>query len=187
MTSQRVKMVAAAADVIARKGVAGTSIGDVLTEADAPRGSVYHHFPGGRTELIEAAVERAASRVDDVLVDGARESPADAVADLAAMWRRVLTDSDFASGSTTAAAGAAHGDAPESAVIAAQYYRRWEQVLAVSLRTRGFTADDAHAVAVTVLAAFEGAVILCRAERSVDPLDLVADQLTRMVGGPDSG
>ncbi|MDR2279937.1 MAG: TetR/AcrR family transcriptional regulator, partial [Gordonia sp. (in: high G+C Gram-positive bacteria)] len=72
MTSQRVKMVAAAADLIARRGVAGTSIGDVLAAADAPRGSVYHHFPGGRAEVIGAAVERGASRLDDVITQGAR-------------------------------------------------------------------------------------------------------------------
>ncbi|WP_240193988.1 MULTISPECIES: TetR/AcrR family transcriptional regulator [unclassified Gordonia (in: high G+C Gram-positive bacteria)] len=184
MTSQRVKMVAAAADLIARKGVAGTSIGDVLAAADAPRGSVYHHFPGGRAEVIGAAVERGASRVDDVIVQGARVSPADAVADMTSMWRRILTDSDFEVGSITAAAALARKAAPNVANIAAARYVRWEQLLSVSLRAHGFDTDQALSVAATVLAALEGAVILCRARQSVEPLDRVADQLQQMVRSP---
>ncbi len=185
MTPGRARMVSAAAELIARHGVAGTSIGDVLS-ADAPRGSVYHHFPGGREEVIGAAVEHGATRVDDVIGPGTRESPSDAVADLVAMWRRILTDSEFASGSTVAAAATARSRSPQVAAVAAERYRRWEQMLAVSLRARGFDVEEAHSVALTVLAALEGAVILCRAEQSLEPLDRVADQLERLVSSPAS-
>ncbi|MDV7102612.1 TetR/AcrR family transcriptional regulator, partial [Gordonia amicalis] len=46
----RERMIVHAADLIGRDGVAATSIGDVITASAAPRGSIYHHFPGGKTQ-----------------------------------------------------------------------------------------------------------------------------------------
>ena len=47
----RSNMVEGAVRLLASRGVEGTSFSEVLAAADAPRGSVYHHFPGGKSEL----------------------------------------------------------------------------------------------------------------------------------------
>jgi len=46
----RARMVAGAARLLAEKGMEGTSFAEVLAATGAPRGSTYHHFPGGKTE-----------------------------------------------------------------------------------------------------------------------------------------
>ena len=57
----RQRMVLSALYLIAERGVQGTSIADVLERSGAPRGSVYHHFPGGKNEIVGAAMEYMAT------------------------------------------------------------------------------------------------------------------------------
>jgi len=56
-------MVASAALLIRERGAQPTAIADVLKESGAPRGSAYHYFPGGRTQLLCEAVDYAADYV----------------------------------------------------------------------------------------------------------------------------
>ena len=56
-------MVASAAMLIRERGAHPTAIADVLEHSGAPRGSAYHYFPGGRTQLLCEAVDYAADYV----------------------------------------------------------------------------------------------------------------------------
>ena len=58
----RTKMVEGAVRLLAINGVEGTSFAEVLAATGAPRGSIYHHFPGGKTELLHAALDLASER-----------------------------------------------------------------------------------------------------------------------------
>jgi AcrR family transcriptional regulator len=51
-------MIRAAIELLCERGYAGTSFGDVLERSGAPRGSIYHHFPGGKQQLVTEAVQR---------------------------------------------------------------------------------------------------------------------------------
>src|SRR5271168_4800559 len=55
----RQKMIESAALLFSERGVQGTSFTDVLAHSGAPRGSVYHHFSGGKTQLVEDATRWA--------------------------------------------------------------------------------------------------------------------------------
>ncbi|WTF83059.1 TetR/AcrR family transcriptional regulator [Streptomyces sp. NBC_01594] len=55
-------MVLTAAALLREYGASATSIDHVLAHRGAPRGSVYHHFPGGPTQLIDEAVALAGNR-----------------------------------------------------------------------------------------------------------------------------
>ena len=84
MASPRERMVISTALLIRERGAHSTAISDVLEHSGAPRGSAYHYFPGGRTQLLCEAVdyrrrvhrgpdgEAADAVVDaiDVIVDG---------------------------------------------------------------------------------------------------------------------
>src|SRR6202167_3250427 len=58
----RSRMVEGAVRLLATKGVEGTSFAEVLDATGSPRGSVYHHFPGGKPELLHAALDLASER-----------------------------------------------------------------------------------------------------------------------------
>ena len=98
----RQRMVRSAARLFGERGFAGAGLRDVVAHSAAPRGSIYHHFPGGKAQLAQEAVDLAADAATVPLT----KAP-DPVAALHAClddWRRRLEDSDFQAGSTLASA-----------------------------------------------------------------------------------
>src|SRR5271154_6965956 len=92
------RMIARTAVLLAKKGLQGTSFSEVLEASGAPRGSLYHHFPGGKDELVLAALGAAGDQAMAVL-DSLAGQPATEVAQtFIALWRMVLAKSDFAAG-----------------------------------------------------------------------------------------
>src|SRR5215469_9385107 len=80
----RIRMVRGAADLLARSGLGGTSFREVLQRTSAPRGSVYHHFPGGKQELVAAAVSHTGDSLTAVIDAQAGRPAGDVVAAVAA-------------------------------------------------------------------------------------------------------
>ena len=99
-----------------------------------------------------------------------------------ALWERTLTDSDFTAGCpvVAAAVGSADDD-PALTAIAGDIFDRWRAALARAFAADGFDDTDAGSLAVTCIASLEGAVVLCRATRSADPLHEVARQLEFLI------
>ncbi|MEU1292759.1 TetR/AcrR family transcriptional regulator [Streptomyces sp. NPDC005840] len=177
-SDSRERMVRSAAVLLREQGTGGTSIDRVLAHSGAPRGSVYHHFPGGRTQLIDEAVRFAgdyiAGRIDTAV---ATDDPVGAVDAVFALWRRWLLESGFRSGCPiVAVAVEPHDDAPRLVDSAAEAFARWRAALTGLLVRHGVPQDRAARLAVLVVAALEGAVVMCRAERGIEPLDAVAEE-----------
>ena len=86
-------MVLSALYLIAERGVQGTSIADVLERSGAPRGSVYHHFPGGKDEIVGAAMEYMATDARVPLRALHGSDVAGIVTGFINLWRGVLTRS----------------------------------------------------------------------------------------------
>jgi hypothetical protein len=92
------------------------------------------------------------------------------------MWREVLIRAKFEAGCAVLAVAVA-ADAPDLLGHSAEIFRAWRRRLAELLEEGGFKPDDAARYAATLIASSEGAVVLSRAEQSLEPFDLVADQL----------
>lgn len=191
MTHPRERMVTSAALLIRERGAQATAIADVLAHSGAPRGSAYHHFPGGRTQLLCEAVDHAGRFVTDRLA--AAESSRDAVDTLFDDYRNQLHNSAFRAGCPVVAVAVEAGDpaSPQhaTAVInrAAVAFRGWQEVLVRLLTSDGVVEDEARDLAAMVLASFEGALVLARASRSVTPMDRVQRQLRRLLDGVTGG
>ena len=103
----RARTVRAAAGLISERGVAGTGLRDVVAAAGTPRGSLSHHFPGGKDELVIEAVTWSALKLRERLDALAAADPPATVADvLAAMvrwWERGMLAVDFNGGCVVAA------------------------------------------------------------------------------------
>jgi AcrR family transcriptional regulator len=167
-------MVRSAAALIARDGLRGTGMREVADDAGAPRGSIRHHFPGGKDELTLDALSWMGALVRDRLAGVAGASgPARAAAVLAAfveMWREALTDTGLAAGCSIAAV--VHDtDDPALLSRASVVFTSWRDPFRTALLADGASQETAEVLATTVLAGLEGAVILCRAERSLVPLE----------------
>lgn len=183
--SPRERMVVSAALLIRERGAHPTAISDVLEHSGAPRGSAYHYFPGGRTQLLCEAVDYAGGFMADKLAQA--PSSLDVLDGLFDTYRKQLLRSDFRAGCPVVAVTVEAGDPDKAAqadpVIerAAMAFARWRELIARQLVSDGVAERDAAEIAMLVLASFEGAIVLARASRDVEPLDLVQRQLRSLI------
>lgn len=168
----RAKMVDGAVRLLATRGLDGTSFSEVLELTDAPRGSIYHHFPDGKEQLIGSAVDLAGERAIALLDTWAGQDAETVTRNFLGIWREILSRSGFTAGCAVVAVTVAT-DSADLLEHAASAFRTWREKLTVlfggSERARRFAA--------TLVAASEGAVVICRAEQSMDAFDLVSEQL----------
>jgi TetR/AcrR family transcriptional regulator, lmrAB and yxaGH operons repressor len=176
----RERMVASAGALLARRGLQATSFSEVLEHSGAPRGSVYHHFPDGKDQMIGSALDAAGSRAIELL-DQKAGAPAEEIARwFLHIWREVLIRGKFEAGCAVLAVAVA-ADSPELLDHTARVFRRWRRRLAELFEQGGLPARDAQRFAAVLVASSEGAVVLARAEQSMEPFDLVAEQLLDQV------
>jgi len=181
-SDSRASMVRSAASLIRSRGVSATSLSDVLAESGAPRGSIYHHFPDGKRQLAEDAISWTSERVLAHLRTGHSARPSDVLERFIGMWRQVVVTSSGTAGCVVVgvAIDTGPGDTGLMEVVRATF-RSWASVLAEELEAVGVPSARARPIALATLAAMEGALILCRAEGNVRPLDAVAEELTRLL------
>ena len=178
----RSRMVAGAARLLAEHGPPGASVGDVLAATGSPRGSTYHHFPGGKAELYGAALDLAAARARAALDDVRGRPPVEVVATFVGMWRTLLTSTDRRLGCAVLAVAVA-GEGAEVVSHAGAIFRDWREHLAGLLVAGGCPADEAAGAAALVIAATEGAVAIARAEGDLTVFDLTAERLGVVAAG----
>jgi len=185
MRSPRERMVVSAALLIRERGAHATAISDVLEHSGAPRGSAYHYFPGGRTQLLCEAVDYAGEHVAGFITDAGDSLELwDALIE---KYRRQLCDSDFRAGCPVVAVSVEAGDDEDRERMApvveraAAVFDRWSDLIARRLIADGIAPDRAEELAVLATAALEGAILLARVRRDLKPLDLVHRQLHRML------
>ena len=107
-------MLLSAAEVMRERGAAGVTIDEVLTRSGAPRGSVYHHFPEGRNQMLTEALQFAGEAITAVIDDAAQHGAISPGAPFRRVLGRTLLDSDFTAGCPVVAAaiGSADDEAP---------------------------------------------------------------------------
>jgi len=176
MSEVRERMADAAALLLARDGYHAASFSAVLEEAAAPRGSIYHHFPAGKDELVSAALTRQATRVIGGLdrLDG--RDPEHVVESFAAWWRTGLERSDFAVGCSLVAVTTSAGPG-ELRTEAGALFAQWVARLAELFAHAGVTAAAATSFATQLLASIEGAVVISRAQGTFAVFDTVVERL----------
>ena len=177
----RENMIRATVDLLRERGYSGTSLGDVLARSGGPRGSIYHHFPGGKQELVTEALRRYAAGIRRRLAAVAETGSAlEVVRALVGAMRDGLRASDYSVGCAVAGVvlDLAPDLAPELVLPAAEALAQWRDVIATALVRDGFAPVRARRLATFVLAAFEGAIILSRAQRDTAPLDAVEQELS---------
>jgi AcrR family transcriptional regulator len=180
-------MVLGAVDLIRRRGIAATSLRDVVEHTGTPRGSLGYHFPGGKAQLLNDVITCARDHISRSLASALEEhGPILGLQAFSALWRKMLESTDFEAGcavlpfaveSGVTDPSASPGDRKRLRDHAQEALQEWESLVAMSLQKQGVTAKRAKSLATLTIAAFEGAIALCRASRSVAPLIGVTAEL----------
>ena len=175
----RRSMVRAAAMLFQERGYAATSFQDVIARSGAPRGSIYHHFPGGKQELAIEALRWYSDRTAALMRQKTQEGTAiEAVAGFLAISREALRKSDFRAGCPVAGVALDLADNDEALQAAvAEAFEEWRRVLAAAFERDGATPAKARRLAAFVYASLEGALMLARAHRDLRPMDDVITEL----------
>ncbi|KBZ68068.1 TetR/AcrR family transcriptional regulator [Mycobacterium colombiense] len=189
MRGPRERMVVSAALLIRERGAHATAISDVLEHSGAPRGSAYHYFPGGRTQLLCEAVDYAGEHVAAVIAGA--DDGLQLLDTLIDKYRRQLLDSDFRAGCPIVAVSVEAGEQHDAdrMVIerAAAVFDRWTDLIAARFVADGIAPERARELAVLATSSLEGAIVLARVRRDLMPLDVVHRQLRELLAAAASG
>jgi AcrR family transcriptional regulator len=178
-------MIYGAARMVGTRGVGALSLRDLAKEEGVPIGSTYHHFPGGRHQLIEEAVRTIGASVTRRIEVGRERGPVAALDAFGDEWRTVLEDSDFLTGCPVFAVATADDAALRD--VATEVLESWQRALAGVLSDAGVDTLRTSRLAMFVVAAIEGAIALCQAERSIEPLRDTMEEIHHLVDAAVAG
>ena len=169
----RERIVYAGAELFRRQGYAGTGIKHIAVHADATLGSVYHFFPGGKDQLADEVL-RTAGRfflaLYEAIAAGAPDLPS-AVRDFFAGAAETLETTGYADACPIATvAGDIASTNPLLRETTADVFESWLAALAEDAVEAGIAAERARRLALGVLALLEGAFLLSRSLRSLEPM-----------------
>lgn len=173
-------LLGSAVSLFRKQGYATTGLAEILEASGAPKGSLYHYFPGGKTEIGAEAVQLAGTKVAATLRALATESsgPADLLdryLTLLAGWMRKSGYRDGCPITTTLLE-----TVPEHAAIRAageEAFAAWSETIAESARQSGIPPKRAASLGRFAIAALEGALIQCRVTGDDTPLKEAAAEL----------
>ncbi|MFC8178342.1 TetR/AcrR family transcriptional regulator [Rhodococcus sp. NPDC057297] len=177
-STAREDMLRSAALLFRERGVEATSLADVIEHAGAPRGSIYHHFPRGKPQLVEEATRTAGALMGSVISRGlASDGPAATLRAIIGGFRQQLEATEYTAGCPVAPAALEGMNSPAALVAAGESFTSWEDTIAASLWQRGLSQDRSRGLATMAIASFEGALIIAKAQRSTAALDRVEVEL----------
>ncbi|NNG19199.1 TetR/AcrR family transcriptional regulator [Naumannella sp. ID2617S] len=185
----RERIVYTAVQHLREHGVEGTGLRQLVADADAPWGSLRHYFPGGKTQIVDEALEwagaYAASLVTDYLEAARRPTPEGLLHAIFDWWVKDLARRNFARGCPVAAAVADAGESGTGCEAARLAFEVWATPIKAGLVEMGRPAREAGELATLLLAGLEGAVIMSRAQHSVNPLKIVERRLRPLFTSPE--
>ena len=180
----RERLIAAMTEALRRRGLHGIGLTELLQAAQAPKGVLYHHFPGGKTELaiaaIDQVVERMTAGLDKLLAT--TPDPLQAMRRWIAGATARLQDTGFEAGCPLATV--ALESRPDDQALREALARAFERVrerIAQGLANAGLPAERALGLAALIVAAYEGGLLQSRVAHSVEPIQRATDTLLTLL------
>ncbi len=183
-TNTKERILDATADLFRQYGYTGTGLKQIVADANAPFGSVYHFFPGGKAQLGVEVIRRSGQMYYE-LFEAILEAAPDVVTgigDFFAGAAEVLRATDYADAcpiATVALEVASRHEALREAT--ATVFESWIAGAASRLAEAGIPGARARELAILVINVLEGAFILSRAARTTEPLEVAGAAATDAV------
>lgn len=182
-TDARERLILAMTDALQRRGLHGSGLTELLAAAQAPKGVLYHHFPGGKAELAVAAVEATIARLcvslDERMAGG---DPAAALMAWINGAQRRLEASGYEKGCPLATI--ALETTQDDVEIRAALGKGFAQIrtrIGAALAKAGYEARNAESLAALMVAAYEGGLLQARAAGTPEPMNLVGEALLSLL------
>jgi AcrR family transcriptional regulator len=171
-TKQRILDVTA--ELFRRYGYTGTGLKQIVAEANAPFGSVYHFFPGGKQQLAAAVVRRSGQMYMEI-VEAVYESGVDPVAGVRAIFdgaAAVLEETDYVDACPIATVALEVASSNDTLRVAtADVFEQWTDRATAWMLSAGVTRRRARPLAIALIQLLEGGFMLSRAARTTEALE----------------
>jgi AcrR family transcriptional regulator len=182
----RNRILDASAALFRERGYAATGMKEIARQADAPFGSIYHFFPGGKSHLAAEVIRQEGVRyldlIDSLFAD--RQDLAKALIDAFAGAAEVLASLDFVDVCPIATLALEVASTDEALRIAtAQVFQAWQSRLASHFRAFGLDEASAASLAETAICALEGGFMLARSRKDASVLRRLGQQMARLAPG----
>jgi AcrR family transcriptional regulator len=178
LSSTKDRLLTATAELFRRQGYTGTGLKQVVTEAGAPFGSLYHFFPGGKQQLGAEVIRWSGAGYLSIVTKFFDPAPdvATAIEWAFAGAGQTLVDTDFADAcpiATVALEVASTNDTLRQATE--DVFASWIDAVAERFAAAGIESEKARALSTSVLCLLEGAFLFCRAARDLAPMAAAGD------------
>ena len=180
----RERVVLAAARLLRTRGYGGTSLRDIVKAADAPWGSLQHYFPGGKDQIVVEAMAAGTSQVDAMIDDafGRGRGAEAAVRAFFVNAAEAMETRDFDAGCPVALVALEFaGGEDEIARLGRASIAGWAERFTTHLREDGIESRAAKRLAAAIITQYEGALILSRIGRDVEPLRTAGNVMRQLV------
>jgi AcrR family transcriptional regulator len=184
MSSTRDRIVGASAELFRKQGYAATGVKQIVTTAQAPFGSVYHFFPGGKEQLGAEAIRVSGSLYEQLIpaiFDPAPDLPT-AVRNFFDGAAEHLRETDYVDACPIATIALEVSSTSQTLRAAcAEVFESWIAAGAARHERSGLSPNQARELTIAMLSALEGAFVLARATRSTEPLAVAGEMVARAV------
>jgi AcrR family transcriptional regulator len=184
MSGTRDRIVESSAELFRKQGYAATGVKQIVTAAQAPFGSLYHFFPGGKEQLGAEAV-RVSGVLYELLIPAVFDPAPDLVTGVRNFFAGAaehLAETDYADAcpiATVALEVSSNSETMREAC--AEVFERWIAAGAARHEAAGIDPVTARRLTIGMLSALEGAFVLARAMRSTEPLEVAGEAAARAV------
>ncbi|HEX3711447.1 MAG TPA: TetR/AcrR family transcriptional regulator [Trebonia sp.] len=184
----RARIVEAAARLVYERGVAATTLDDVTAAAGVSGSQMYHYFPG-KDELVQAVIRRQAA----VIAASQRQADLSRPEGLRAWRDMVISQAGTEGGKGGCPLGSLAGQTaetdPEARALLAAGFGQWQAAIDEGLRRlhqagRLPAGTDPDALAVILLAALQGGLLLAQVQRDTRPLETAVDTILELAARP---
>jgi AcrR family transcriptional regulator len=174
-TETKDRILETTAELFRRYGYTGTGMKQIVAEANAPFGSLYHFFPGGKAELGEEVIRRSGQMYRELFEAIADQAPdlVSGVEDFFAGAAEVLRQTDYEDACPIATVALEVASTSEPLRKAtADVFASWIEAASERAVAAGIEEAAARQLAITLICELEGAFLLCRAMKSTEPMGI---------------
>jgi AcrR family transcriptional regulator len=172
------------AEMFRRYGYTGTGLKQIVASANAPFGSIYHFFPGGKEQLGEEVIRRSGQMYQELVMAVFDAAPdlVTGAADAFAGAAEVLRQTDYADACPIATVALEVASSNEVLRIAtADVFESWTSAATERFVAAGIAQDTARQLAILLIELLEGAFLLCRARRTTEAMDVAGAAVTAAI------
>ena len=173
------KLIDTTALLLQQQGYAATGLDQILQTSQAPKGSLYYYFPEGKEQLAADALQQVGQQYSQMMAQALQEHGL--IGGFQAIlnhFEHLLVSSNYTQGCPIATVATTLQ--PEQTALQEachQVFESWQEGIAAALKTHGLPEHLAH----LLLSSLEGALMLCRVHKSLDPLRTTAGALMTML------